>query len=128
MLSSGISCLILTPLCFIADHKGHGQFLLPFKAMGVSPLILYYFSSLAGNLSVKVMVSEGSSGLIVPVKHRLFYATFGYVAGPAGSLLYSLMSLFIFIIFALIIMHAKQRLTAGLIVPVPQGELPSSSQ
>ncbi len=123
MLTSGISCLILFPLCYFADYRRFGLLFLPLRAMGISPLILYYLSSLAGNLSVSVKISEVASGLSIPLKQRLFSMTFAHVPGPAGSLLYSLLFLLIFLILAMIIMYTKQWLSTSRHAPFARGGL-----
>ncbi len=128
MLTSGISCLILSSLCYFADYKQCGLLLLPFKAMGISPLIIYYFSSLAGKLSVSVIIGESPSGPLMPLKQRLFSMTFAHVPGPAGSLLYSLMFLLIFIILAMTIMYIKQRLSTRRSATISRRGLPLPGQ
>ncbi|TFH42247.1 MAG: DUF1624 domain-containing protein [Chrysiogenales bacterium] len=107
-LTAGISCLTLSLLCFIADYKGQGRFFGFFTALGMSPLIIYYLSSLAGKISVNLKLSTGPDGVTVTLKQHFFTITSGLVPGPAGSLLYSLFFLMICVAIAVAIRHIRK--------------------
>jgi predicted acyltransferase len=109
VLTAGYACILLSIFCFFADHKGHGWFFYPLSSMGLAPLIIYYLSSLTGRITAGVKFGSGPDGGFVTMKQILFSNTAAEIPGPAGSLVYALMFLLLWIAAAVAIRKWRER-------------------